>query len=341
MHMHLNTIYMTLAALCTTGLLQAQTLDLGNVTPPLQTNFSDILCDYHSPGPAGTGQLWDFSQLPTNGSSYGFFYADPGDYAETSSFPGATAVQDQGNGRIYMSYADSGSYFHGTYMPDYNLTMTYQNPQLIIPFPCSYGTSWEDSYGGTWTGFSGTPMTTVGQTTGTADGQGDLLMPYGTVNNVLRIRAIDTYSDTYMGMGTTTYNITQYMFYKPGISEPLLRLTNMSQTGYNGNMQDSSIYMLSGGTVGIAEAMAHAIGMEVFPNPARGRAQLVYSSQGGTLQLAIHDATGRVVRSEQLVRQPLGIGKHLLDLSGLPAGLFTVQLTAPNGQQGVKRLVIE
>jgi hypothetical protein len=36
----------------------------------------------------------------------------------------------------------------------------------------------------------------------------------------------------------------------------------------------------------------------------------------------------------------MGIGRHDLDVGGLPAGLYTLHITADDGQHGVKRLVV-
>src|SRR5690606_38227849 len=98
---------------------------------------------------------------------------------------------------------------------------------------------------------------------------------------------------------------------------------------------------LADGTVGVEEALRNSIGVDVFPNPAAEQAVVTFSSTGGTLTLEVLDQTGRMVRTALLTGQPLGIGQHTIDVSGMPAGMYMLRITDANGEQGTKRLVVE
>ncbi len=98
---------------------------------------------------------------------------------------------------------------------------------------------------------------------------------------------------------------------------------------------------LDGFTVGIAEAVSSAIGMELFRNPAYDRVSITFGALSGDVQLQLIDGNGRVVLNEQLLQQPMGINRVDLPLNNIPAGIYQVRITAANGDQGVQRLIIE
>jgi hypothetical protein len=91
--------------------------------------------------------------------------------------------------------------------------------------------------------------------------------------------------------------------------------------------------------VGIEEAMGNAIGIDLFPNPAHDQVSVVYSADGGRLQLELIDGLGRVARAER-VTPGTGIGRHDLNAHGLAPGLYHARIQAENGDTGSKRLVV-
>lgn len=86
------------------------------------------------------------------------------------------------------------------------------------------------------------------------------------------------------------------------------------------------------GTVTTTRDAALADALSIAPNPSPdGRYQLS-SSDPDLLRapLAVLDATGRVVRREEAAPPASATGRGL-DLSALPAGIYTVQLVTPRG----------
>lgn len=320
---------------------QAQTLDQGNTTPAAGTQFTSYMGDFRSATPGGTGQTWDYSDLQSLGN-WTYSIEDAAGNGNFASFPGANMVEQDPDGfSAFYTYSSAGIEFLGFAAPSYNVLMTYQDPQRILVFPCSYNTSWTDDFGGSWSSSTGTPATTTGTLEGTADAVGTLIMPYGTIDNVLRVAITCSYTDNFGGFGSIQYDLVQHVFYKPGVPAPLVQFTRQTSDGMGNYQQDSTSSWLSGDLVGITGAMQHAVGLEVAPNPAHGQATVIFSSEGGAMQLALFDATGRLLRTEQLDRQPLGLGSHTVDLSGLPAGLYTLQLTGAGRQQGITRVMVE
>lgn len=329
--------------LLTAPLLKAQTLQVGDLTPPLGVPFQVYSADYQPPGPGGTGLTWDFSSLPeTEGWETSF--TDATENASTASYPEANLAELLG-GDFYdfYGYTAEGIDYYGMASVSANALMQFQDPRRILSFPCSYASSWQDNFGGQWTSSTGWPVDSYGNTSCTADAVGTLIMPYGAVENVLRVITTWNDSDSFAGTGYINYHVEQQDYYKPGIPRPLLSFT--SQTG-GGTATSESLDYTSGSWLAdpallIHEAVSNAIGMEVMPNPAQDQVSLVFSSPGGMMELSVIDATGRTVRNMKLDRQPLGIARQDLDLNGIPPGLYTIQLTAANGQRGMKKLVVE
>lgn len=320
--------------------MQAQTLQLNNAAPWLQVNYSVHLGDYIAPGSSGAGQTWDFSQLTSN-QTFSYQYADASAYDDAPSFPGANTVQDEGNAFLFYTYSDSGVQFLGTSMPSNNVLMTYQNPQKLLTFPCSLNTAWDDDFGGTWTSSTGTAATTAGTSSAIADAEGSLIMPYGTMDNVLRISLTYDYTDDFSGQDIMQYQVTMESFYKPGISEPLVStVKEVVMENMVPAFSDSSSSWLSAESAGIPEAMANSIGIDLMPNPARSEVALAFGNGGGNYSIELVDATGKLVKYEQLRTAP-GISSHRLDLGGITPGLYLVRIIGTNGEQGVQRLMVE
>lgn len=203
-------------------------------------------------------------------------------------------------------------------------------------------TTWEDDLGGPWMA-SGLAAYTYGHISCVADGAGTLIMPYGTVENVLRISTSYSDSDVYIGSGYMNYLVEIVDFYKPGVPYPLLSFSRQRAGGSISNDSANFDYgaWLAFATSGVREAVADPIGMDLVPNPAHDATTILYSTTGEALNLSIFDATGRLVRSAILGPQPVGIGRHVVDLSSLAPGLYSVQIATAKGQRGTKLLLVE
>ncbi len=338
-----KTPLLALAIACIPVRAHAQTLSVDNMTPYFGVPYTTNYTDYQPPGPAGTGLVWDYATLTSTMQFTSVYNAAAGN-PYLSSFGSANMVSDEGDDWYsFVTYSAEGIDYNGMLNATYNVLAPYQDPKRLLAFPCSLGTTWQDNYGGPWISSTGASAHTYASISGVADATGTLIMPYGQLENVLRVSSIDNDSDYFQGFGHIKYHTVQQSFYKPGVAQAVLTISHTLAGGPAApvELSDSSITWLSESSVGVQEAVQNTIGIDLLPNPAKGHATMVFGSQGGQLQLAIFDATGRTVLRQQLQHQPLGIAKHELQLGQLPAGLYTVQLTDANGQRGVKRLVVE
>ena len=83
---------------------------------------------------------------------------------------------------------------------------------------------------------------------------------------------------------------------------------------------------------------AAALGVQAYPNPTKRNLQLRYSQPGaGIAAVVVLDALGRPVRRLTLASRSSGAQEALLDMEGLPAGMYVVQVAVPGtgGTQAV------
>ncbi len=72
-----------------------------------------------------------------------------------------------------------------------------------------------------------------------------------------------------------------------------------------------------------------AAGLRIYPNPAQSRVYIEYDSQPGLAEVHVSDAQGLLVRSYSLAGSGLpGRQTCLIDLSGLPQGVYVISLSA-------------
>ncbi|MBF9238715.1 T9SS type A sorting domain-containing protein [Hymenobacter sp. BT683] len=92
-------------------------------------------------------------------------------------------------------------------------------------------------------------------------------------------------------------------------------------------------------TAAVPSAVLQRIAL--FPNPAHGRATVQFPALAGasTATLTVLDALGRSVRTQTATPSITGL-RHELDLTGLPAGIYAVQVEA-GGITTTQRLVVE
>jgi hypothetical protein len=176
---------------------------------------------------------------------------------------------------------------------------------------------------------SPTTSTTVSYTTGTLPFSVTLIKP---VPNTFKTRwelngSAIAFTDTFSlisggmlrsGSNTLTVFVTD---------TTTLSRSYLPDAGY----QFSSSWKINNSGTGIIEAGPASRGgkfaYKVFPIPASGSFTLEYDNQTSTrqLQCSLTDISGRVLRA-QLINIQYGIGRIQQDISGLPAGIYFVQL---------------
>lgn len=315
----------------------AQTLDQGNIAPVLGDQYTLHLAQYLPPGNSGSGQTWNFAGI-TSLTTGDVIYVSVASTPNGSNYPQATLAAMQSGYADYFKLTSAGLEMVGAELP--GVTFHFGDPEMYLQYPSSMGTTWSDTWTATYI-INDTIVNRSGTVTGNVDGTGTLVMPYGTVSNVVRVKVVENYSDAAQGITVATFVSTNYYYYKPGIHSPLVQTSRLITTSHGTPSTSQHAKWLDGSQVGIQELLQNAIGVDLYPNPASNSSTMVFSSSnGGSHSVDVLDANGRVVRHEDLMVQP-GIYRQDLDLQGLPSGHYMVRITAKDGSQGMQRLVVQ
>jgi len=313
-------------------LAQAQpTLTLStNGLMPGQT-YTRYYTEYDAPGAGGGQVTWDLSHLDGLEEEQAFCMA-PSSHPDGGEFPGATVTRAdlftdqfyrlQTNGQWNVGRAGEG------------IVIPFTDHKLELPFPCTFGTEWADDFEGSYMD-EGQEWFLSGQINGVADGYGTLVMPYGTVNNVLRVHTVDVEMETdgeseYFGIAEV------FSYYAVGTPWPLVRLVQITWIFFEEPIEFGYTEWAAPLATGIADDRA-PMSMRVWPNPASD-ATRVMLPEGAGLILEVFDATGRRMQRAEGLR---GGAEHLMDLRGYAPGAYSAVVTDTEGARSSVRFVVQ
>ncbi len=282
----------------------------------------------------GENELWDYSTVGSGAISDYTFEDIDGDPNE-NDFPEADVVMVSGVSRGYIKVDAQG--FHQVGQKYFSTLTFLTDPITSIKYPNTYGTQWVDP----WNGYTTNGYMLSGELHGTTNGHGTLRLPWGDVENVLRIELIDTTaqlgtapSDQYFVIDTTV------LYYKNGYPNYLLRtLKRLVMNMGSGTSQSYLHYATQESIVGMGEQWLTGIGVDVFPNPANDQVIITATMMAaGTLEA--YDPIGRTMAALDLNNAP-GIITQPIDVSTWPPGVYTLKIIDNLGNEGVKRLVVQ
>lgn len=313
------------------------TIPIGYNTGSVGSSFDQFATNYVPPGMAGANQTYDLSTLQTTGGPETSTVVTVSSTPTGTPFTNATVAILTGTDQYsfnreiateleFLGFTAAGG------LVELNCNA---NGRKTLELPMSFNDSFSDSY--TCTGSNvGQPFSRTGNVTVTADGYGDLIMPYGTVQNVLRIHVDETWTDIVAGQ-TLTGTTTVYGYFKPGFPTAIASVSTQNYAGTNsmaGTMLDPTL-------VSVNELSSSQLGLELFPNPATENVDLMFSSPGGAVQAEVYSIDGKVVIAEQFTAQAAGIVRNTLNVGTLAPGTYSVKIQASNGSFGVQRLVVQ
>jgi Secretion system C-terminal sorting domain len=325
-----STLVLGLAAL---GANAQPSLTFQNSSPQVGQSYTLNVGNYQDAPAGGSNQVWDFSDQPST-SAVLLEAVDPSNTANAVEF-GFCNIALIATGNPYTRYYSnqSGGLFAEGFAHTSGFYMPY-GARTEHPYPCTFQDTWSDPYGGsTW--FQSVQYNINGTHVGEADGYGTLLMPWGTVADVLRIHVIDNNTQYTIG-ASSDYIEESYEYYAPDYTYPLVRTVDLKQVIPGGGIVqlEQQAGWLSEVTTGISEEPLTAA-LTLFPNPAHG--SVFVQARGIQLaSLELLDATGRVVLTEAWT-----MGSSTIDLKDLASGMYTVRASDVNGHRLSERLVVE
>ena len=293
---------------------------------------------YQGPGPAGTNVQFNYWDMlaPSTGTQ-NISYLAPLTSGASLLIPSATLLStDGGSDTLFWQVTASGLEMVGS-RTALEGTLEFNDPSLELKLPCTYGTSWSDPTGDTYT-VSSFPVTRTGTVTGVADAYGTLHMPQGvTLPGVLRVHVRRSIVDA-SAIATTDRISNIYYYYLETQAHPVVKLVEDSARINGGNWAVTRRQHSVGNPaqVGMNEAVDSDISFTVFPNPASDLINLSFDM--GSLaarRLQVLDELGRIVMDETITSD-----KPSFSTRGLAAGPYTLRLLAADGVLGTSRLVV-
>lgn len=286
------------------------------------------------PGASGANVTWDFTALGTSGQTFTTY--DPTTTPDAASFPTATVATTYfTTGIAYYGISSTQYEFLGFSFPGpQNMVLT--DVQTVAEFPITYQSTWTDDFAGAGSYFGG--LTRTGNVVTTCDAYGQLTMPYGVVNNVLRLHGIESWTDTPTGGSPTDFVNDFHYWITPGLSQPVLvvRTTETFQSGQLVDSVEEAIWLDGSEVLGITDAHA-APQLSIAPNPATSSVRITFS--GAASHIEVTDATGRMI--DRIAMPGSVVGAYTFDVSSFPTGLYVVSVVQPHGQRMSRRLIVD
>ena len=277
------------------------------------------------PRATGTGQFWDFSTTnpfilqSNNHLSFPFSYSAASAVPESSLFPGATMAMGLNSyHEFYKSISGSNAqleYLGNIYT---NQRIILSDSKIISKWPFSLGNSYIDTYSGVQS-WSSQNYNLTGTIQVQASGHGTLVLPNGsTFSDVLQVTSIDFM--VRQGAFIDTIRPVEQAYYISGVKEPVLILKDENSLSNH----DSVWIMVNKFVVaGFAEHQGPTE-LYVFPNPASEVLNISFgSSAANEYQIDIFNVIGQKVRP---LRRTDSGNNSLIDLAGLPTGIYTLQV---------------
>ena len=313
------------AALLTTAAQAQPTLTATTNTPVVATSFAVNFGPYVQPGSAGPNRTWDLSALSID-SSLTAQYISAANTPNGAQFPTATIAEMNDLVTQYYRVANDGIHFAGS---DDGTSVIVHAPQgTYLPFPCTFGTTWSSPQNATFT-VEENEVVRTGSFSGQVDGYGTLVMPGGSIPNVLRVHWTHALVDD-LGFFSMDQTYDSYAFFVAGQAWPIAELvTSTIDFGGGPNTQQFSRWS-SDLSTGIAVAQQGVL--HVFPNPAKEEVTITWpNGLGSRAALFVMDMAGRSVILDRYTIQPGSTTR--VDIRSLYPGAYQLVVVGENGER--------
>lgn len=308
------------ATLLVAGPALAQpTLTEANNVPALGETFPISSSDADSIGSATGANVTFGCWMLEEQSNRDIQFMTPAATTTSSLIPAAEILSsDGGSDTLFWSSDASGLYLEGERTV---ATFAYTDKVKEMTYPCTYGTAWTDNGSATFSIGAFNVVRTVALS-GIADAYGTLQLPFGSINNVLRVKTRKATTDqSFTNLERITNTVS---FYVDTVPFPVLRLISDSLRLGGGawGVTYTNEWMYGPGIVGVADLNAASAVFVSYPNPATDRLNLAADVKGGST-LQVIDGGGRVVA----VHAIQGSAPFSVPVDQLPAGMYTARLT--------------
>jgi hypothetical protein len=283
-----------------------------------------IVCDpsAYAPGSGGANQVWDFTGLtPKSGTStLKDSIVDPAKTGFSHLYPAATLADVSSSGQIAYYYMENGRlYLTGAVDSVNGLTAQYPNSQLLVVSNMKYRDSFTDDFTD-YIDYMGIEYQGGGTLHIVVDGYGTLKLPNHTYNNAMRAKLSLIEIDTLNGIPVTTQSVAYAWFDAYHASSILKMDSAVTSTAAHTDV----VYLKSELLLGV-RTDAPVNDLSLYPNPASSSFSIQMTEKG---TLTLMDLSGK-----QMNEVALSVGKNIVSIDQLPAGLYLMQVNTPSGIQ--------
>jgi hypothetical protein len=285
-------------------------------------------------GVAGQGVIWDYSDLSSFFSNdFSFELID--DQIGADEFPTSTHVLSDPSMETfqYFTFDSDSMSINGIVFDAIEDTVINRlpDPLKFYEFPMQFGDSFSDTYS-----FQDISSENIGQRVelvSSIDGFGTLVLPSGSVSNVLRIyrtgeSELYIYNPEGEILDTVSTVLTQIDFVAAGYQYPLV--------SYAIQEGDTSISYIANVVTAVEEINTPSY-FSLFPNPVSDNF-FTLTSEEKIHSIAIFDLTGRLIKS--IDDSYFSNSREVrVDCSGLPNGTYMVQVSDKNGYHSLRFVV--
>ncbi len=267
---------------------------------------------------SGANKTWDFSTATGTEDSYSCISLSSS--SEPSNFPSANLVLVSAtyNTESYLSTSSSEISIEGAYLAG-NGRAIYSDKQEYLKFPMTYNDVFNETFSGTVENISaGQTYDRVGTIEITADGYGNLILPYTTISNVLRIKVVNISTDTYMGFPLPETTTISYFWY-----DTLNKnyLANTSEVYNLESLISSYAYYLSETDLVLDANKSNYTDNQLsfFPNPVNDYA-IIKNNSFYTIPISIYDTKSSLIKTLEIKN-----GENRIDTSDLLSGIYIIK----------------
>jgi Secretion system C-terminal sorting domain len=243
----------------------------------------------------------------------------------TNLAPDAVSGGAQFNANIAQAIATGGYSFVTSTSTDIaisgimanGVSMNFSDPMSYIKLPMLYNGNATDNYAASFTS-NGVTINRSGNSTFTADGYGTMHLPWGTVNNVLRVHFTSNMIDD-ASVLTIDYVYDGYYYFAPGYHVILASVMTITSNG----TPDTTVQYLAANPVGVEEEAGQPM-LEVYPNPTNG--MLTWKCSSNVEAFSVYNQMGLLQKTGAVQRATT----HSVDVSELPCGVYFYQAIVNN-----------
>lgn len=316
----------------------------GNPTIGTSTTlFTTAINSITNPGASGANITWDFGNIAATGSQK----VDFTNSTETpygAQFPNTIAVAYTDNLQLpsatisYEFWNSQGIALNRKGLANpLGITVDYTDSKQMLSFPFTYNNTFNDTFSANYIA-QGTNVSEVGNRTILADGYGTLVLPYGTINNVLRVRTTENYTQTIPSFpNPLNYTVETYSWYQANWNFPIF--TIITEELDVSPQAVSVAYFTQFVPTGNNTVAQNNVSLNAFPNPTADIATIRFNlPTAAQVKLSLYSPMGQLI--DVLADDQLNGQQAIrVDLANYPRGIYIAELNVDGNKQMVRIVV--